>query len=134
MIVFDGGRLITPSEIIEEGILLVEHDRIRAVGPRDQVTVPAGVQRIEVSGRLVTPGFIDLHVHGGGGAQAIDGSPADVLRMAQFHAQHGTTSLLVTVAGSDAHLRAGIQAALEAQAIGAESQGATILGIHLEGP
>ncbi|MGH6901089.1 MAG: N-acetylglucosamine-6-phosphate deacetylase [Geminicoccaceae bacterium] len=83
--------------------------------------------------RFVLPGFIDLHVHGGGGADCMAGADA-VRRMARFHAGHGTTALLATtVTAPRPDLLAafrGIGAAMAAAADGA----ARILGVHLEGP
>lgn len=81
----------------------------------------------------IVPGFVDLHVHGGGGADCMEGADA-VRRMARFHAGHGTTALLATtVTAPAADLRralAGIAAAMAEPAAG----GAAVLGAHLEGP
>jgi N-acetylglucosamine-6-phosphate deacetylase len=98
----------------------------------------AAIQAIEPAvdapaDRFVLPGFIDLHVHGGGGADGMAGADA-VRRMAAFHAGHGTTALLATtVTAPRAELLsafAGIGAAMKAPGQGA----ARILGAHLEGP
>src|SRR5918993_4019394 len=82
--------------------------------------------------RFVVPGFVDLHVHGGHGADCMAGADA-VRRMARFHARHGTTSLLATtVTAPAADLRramAGI-----ADAMREPGPGARVLGTHLEGP
>jgi N-acetylglucosamine-6-phosphate deacetylase len=83
--------------------------------------------------RFVLPGFIDLHVHGGGGADCMAGAAA-VRSMARFHARHGTTSLLATTVTAPA---ADLHAALDG--IGAVVQErrpgeARVLGCHLEGP
>ncbi len=83
--------------------------------------------------RLLLPGFIDLHVHGGGGADVMEGEEAS-RRMAAFHARHGTTSLLATtVTAPPDDLRralAGIRRAMRTP----EAAAARILGVHLEGP
>ena len=83
--------------------------------------------------RLIVPGMIDLHVHGGAGADVMAGGEA-VRRMADFHARHGTTSLLATTvtAPADALRRAmhGIGAAMANHRPGS----ARLLGAHLEGP
>jgi len=81
--------------------------------------------------RFVLPGFIDLHVHGGGGADCMAGAEA-VRRMARFHAGHGTTALLATtVTAPRPDLLAAFRGIGDAMA-GAGA--ARILGIHLEGP
>lgn len=83
--------------------------------------------------RFILPGFVDLHVHGGGGADCMEGADS-VLRLARFHARHGTTALLATTvtAPVDDLRRAfgGINQAMSAPLDG----GARILGAHLEGP
>lgn len=98
----------------------------------------AAIQAIEPAAdapedRFVLPGFIDLHVHGGAGADAMTGADA-VRHMAQFHARHGTTALLATtVTAPRGELLAacrGIGAAIAKGSAG----GASVLGAHLEGP
>jgi N-acetylglucosamine-6-phosphate deacetylase len=83
--------------------------------------------------RFVLPGFVDLHVHGGDGADCMDGAAA-VRRMARFHARHGTTALLATtVTAPISDIRAafaGVGAAMAAHEPGT----ARVLGAHLEGP
>jgi N-acetylglucosamine-6-phosphate deacetylase len=83
--------------------------------------------------RYILPGFVDLHVHGGGGADVMEG-PAATRQMARFHAQHGTTGLLATTVTApaddiEAALR-GIGAVMDHPSLG-EAQ---VLGVHLEGP
>ena len=82
---------------------------------------------------LALPGFIDLHVHGGGGRDVMDGAGA-VDTVARTHARHGTTSLLATTMTAP---RADIERALVdvGRAMGARAEGgARVLGVHLEGP
>ncbi|MHC4876547.1 MAG: amidohydrolase family protein [Planctomycetota bacterium] len=61
-----GGRVVTMGKagIIDDGVILVESNRIKAVGPRDKVTIPKGTRVIDVKGQTVLPGFIDTHAHG----------------------------------------------------------------------
>ena len=82
---------------------------------------------------IVLPGFVDLHVHGGAGADAMDGGDA-IERIARLHARHGTTSLLATTVtaegGALRHALSGIGEAMRRRPAGA----ARVLGVHLEGP
>lgn len=114
------GLVVTPTGVVrgrvryEERILAVERDE----------SAPE---------RWVLPGFIDVHVHGGGGADTMDG-PEGVRALARFHARHGTTSILPTTitAPWEAMLGAlrGVREAME----GGAGDGAEVLGAHLEGP
>jgi N-acetylglucosamine-6-phosphate deacetylase len=102
------------------------------------------VQRIEGAGvdeaavresslPIVLPGFIDLHVHGGGGRDVMDGGDA-AARVAQCHAEHGTTSLLATTMTAPfADLETAFNA-LRAAGAGRAPRAARVLGVHLEGP
>ena len=66
VIAFTGGRVVTMKgdEVIEDGVVVVEGNRIKAVGRRSEVAVPAGAKRIDASGKTVLPGFVDAHWHG----------------------------------------------------------------------
>jgi len=74
-IAFTGGRVVTMNggEILEDGVVVVEANRITAVGRRDQVAIPRGAKTIDVTGKTVLPGFIDAHYHGafGGGDEIL---------------------------------------------------------------
>lgn len=78
----------------------------------------------------VVPGFVDMHVHGGGGASYTDGTdPEGIAGAAAFHLRHGTTTTLASlVTASPAELLAGVRALAEATRHG------TVAGVHLEGP
>ena len=88
---------------------------------------------IDATSHTLLPGFIDVHVHGAMGHDARDASPDGLRAMAKFFAQHGVTSFLATT-WTDSRQR--ITAALEniAELQGAQPDGSTILGAHLEGP
>ena len=65
---FVGGRVVTMrgggDEVIEDGVVIVEGNRIRAVGPRASVAIPSGARTVDVSGKTVLPGIVDAHWHG----------------------------------------------------------------------
>jgi len=69
-----GGRLVTMrgDEVIEDGVVVIEGDRIAAVGARGDVEVPAGAETLDVSGKTVIPGLVDVHWHGAHGAAEIE--------------------------------------------------------------
>ncbi len=72
-VAFTGGRVVTMNggEILEDGVVLVEGNRIKAVGRRGTVAVPSGAKTIDVAGKTVLPGLIDAHYHGGFGSDGI---------------------------------------------------------------
>ncbi len=131
-LLFQNAELLTPTRHIEQGWLLTNGDRIAALGSGDP---PDGLaaEVIDASGKTLLPGFIDVHVHGGAGAEAMDASPDALRTMAQFYAQHGVTAFLAT---TWTDTRARIQSALEtiATSVGQMPNGATLIGAHVEGP
>jgi imidazolonepropionase-like amidohydrolase/Tol biopolymer transport system component len=66
VVALTGGRVVTMNgdEVLEDGVVVVEGNRIKAVGRRGAVAVPSGARTIDVSGKTVLPGFIDAHYHG----------------------------------------------------------------------
>lgn len=118
-------RIVTPEGTIA-GEVVVRDGHIDAVHPRGD---GAG---IELGDQWLVPGLIDVHVHGGGGAQCNTSDPAEIAAVARFHARHGTTGLLATtVAAGLAELVAALEAIHRSTA---QAEGAAVLGAHLEGP
>ncbi len=66
LIALTGARLITMKgdEVIENGVVVVDGNRIAAIGPQKSVVIPAGAKRIDVSGKTIIPGMVDAHAHG----------------------------------------------------------------------
>jgi N-acetylglucosamine-6-phosphate deacetylase len=130
------GTVITPDSVFAGGWVAINGGVIIDVG--SETPPPKAAELIDVGERIVAPGFVDVHVHGGGGGQAAGADPdevaAGVLTMAAFHARHGTSCLLATtVSDTPDRLRTtviGIRRAMNAADVG----GAVIAGIHLEGP
>lgn len=71
LVALTGAKVVTMSNdaggIIEDGVVLVENNRIRAVGRRGELAIPAGAQTVDVTGKTIVPGFIDAHAHGAQG-------------------------------------------------------------------
>lgn len=125
------GRLITPYRLIENGTVLIDNGVIIAVEEGD-VPYQADVV-IDAWGNYVSPGFIDLHVHGGGGADFMDGSVDAFLQVAETHARYGTTSLVPTTLTSENEDLIETFRLYE-EANEKNINGAQFLGLHLEGP
>ncbi|HUZ61286.1 MAG TPA: N-acetylglucosamine-6-phosphate deacetylase [Hanamia sp.] len=124
-------RIITPHTIIENGSILVTGKKITAISERNIETENAIA--IDAKGKYVAPGFIDIHVHGGGGHDFMDGSENAFLKIAQLHARYGTTSMLPTTLTSSKEELLQTLAIYES-AHKKNINGAQFLGMHLEGP
>jgi len=125
------GRLITENGIIPNGTLWVKDQKIVAIGEYDGESMDW--EKIDAKGGYIAPGFIDIHVHGGGGYDFMDGSEESFLQIAALHARFGTTAMVPTTLTSD---KEGIlqTLALYEKADQKNKQGARFLGMHLEGP
>ena len=84
------GRVVTPSGVIDDGVVSVSGGRITSVSTSDTVH----------SGHWIVPGFVDIHVHGGGGYTFTTGDPEQARGAAAFHLRHGTTTLLASLVSS----------------------------------
>src|SRR5690606_27624164 len=95
-VVFNG-RVMAPGGDIEDGVVVIDGGRISFVGPaaawREGGGAAAAV-RIDAEGGWICPGFVDIHVHGGGGADVMDADPDALRTLARTHARYGTTSFL----------------------------------------
>jgi N-acetylglucosamine-6-phosphate deacetylase len=121
------GTVIQPHGLLENGAVLCEDGRIAAVG-RD---LDAPSSAVEVAGDVIAPGFVDIHVHGGDGADFMDGTPEAVATATRAHARHGTTTIFpTTTTGS----RDQLEAMLAACAGVSPGSGARVAGVHLYGP
>jgi N-acetylglucosamine-6-phosphate deacetylase len=130
-ILFRNARILTPYRIMEGSSLLVEDGRIawiRAGTPRVD-----GCLEVDAGGNYLSPGFIDLHTHGGGGHDFMDGTVEAFLGAAELHARHGTTSMLpTTLTSTVGELKKTFGVFREAKK--ANGAGSNLLGLHLEGP
>jgi N-acetylglucosamine-6-phosphate deacetylase len=124
-------KIITPHTIIENGSILISGKKIAAITERNIETEDATA--IDAKGNYAAPGFIDIHVHGGGGHDFMDGSETAFLEIAELHARYGTTSMLPTTLTSSKEELLHTLAICES-ANKKNTNGAQFLGMHLEGP
>jgi N-acetylglucosamine-6-phosphate deacetylase len=123
------GRAFIGGVVREPMSIVIRDEQIFSISER---LMPAG-DVIEVGG-VIVPGFIDMHVHGGDGADFMDATDEAVSRVASFHAEHGTTAMAATtLSGSREAIRDAV-AAIARVAQLRPTTGAEICGIHLEGP
>ena len=121
-------RLILSDRIVDRGWLLVADKLIQAIGQDVPPDVP---HRFDVDGSYVAPGFVDLHVHGGGGSDFLDATADAFLTAADFHLSGGTTAICPTAATTTYDH---FDSFLSAWASAKESCKARLLPVHLEGP
>ncbi|MFE7558987.1 N-acetylglucosamine-6-phosphate deacetylase [Kitasatospora sp. NPDC057500] len=118
-----GARLVLPGGVVEGDRLAVEGDRIAALGGS------ATPGDLDLTGYTVVPGFVDLHVHGGGGASYSSGIAEEALQVARTHLEHGTTTTVAsTVTGEIDDL------ARQASVLSELVEDGVLAGIHFEGP
>ncbi|MCC6925265.1 N-acetylglucosamine-6-phosphate deacetylase [Novosphingobium sp.] len=127
---FHGGPILQGERMAEGLALAVANGRITWIGP--VADAPAAARRVDLAGRMLLPGFIDVQVNGGGGVLFNDSQDTATLRtIVAAHARFGTTGLLPTLISDRIEVfDAGIQAVEAAIAAGVPG----VLGIHLEGP
>ncbi|MDO4331040.1 MAG: N-acetylglucosamine-6-phosphate deacetylase [Lachnospiraceae bacterium] len=130
-ILFKNARIITPTGIAP-GQLLTEGDRISQIAWNGTIEAE-DAQVVDVEERYLSPGFIDIHTHGAGNSDFMDGTLKDIYQACRTHMEHGTTSIAPTTITSTKeslfqYVELFNQVKLEHPGI------PTILGLHLEGP
>jgi N-acetylglucosamine-6-phosphate deacetylase len=131
-LLFTNGRLVLPSRLLA-GHLRIADGRIAAIagGPGPRPAPGAGI--IDLGGGYLAPGYVDLHVHGGAGAEFMDGTQEAFRAVCQAHARHGTTSLLPTsTAARYGRILDFLTLCRRFQA--EDTGGARVLGAHFYGP
>jgi N-acetylglucosamine-6-phosphate deacetylase len=131
--VLHSARLVTDGRIHHNAWVRFEGDLVAETGTGDgwraAVSGDPSVALVDADGAWLTPGFIDMHVHGGGGASFDDGGESIDTALA-LHQRHGTTRFVVSLVTASVDALAG-QAAMVAARMPADPR---ILGSHLEGP
>jgi len=132
-IVFVNATIITPFRIVHDECILVENGKITQLTGKDKMVTPSNAKIIDLNGLIITPGFIDLHVHGAVGRSFNAPDSATFNDISKFFLKHGTTLLLATLYLDEKrkflktirHLAQHLK----------QNQGESIIfGIHLEGP
>jgi N-acetylglucosamine-6-phosphate deacetylase len=136
--VFTARRLYTPVEEIQNPLLVAEDGLISEVSSRSAKEVPAEASLVDFGDAVLAPGFVDIHIHGGAGLDAMRASPSELPRLGRFLTTHGVTGYFPTTVAAplDATYSAlgRLADAIEADAANGHSVQARPLGIHLEGP
>ncbi|HZI23690.1 MAG TPA: N-acetylglucosamine-6-phosphate deacetylase [Chryseolinea sp.] len=125
------GKIITPQRIIPDGAIVITDDKISEVTAQ-RVEVSDAIE-IDAGGNFIAPGFIDIHVHGGGGFDFMDATENAFLKIAALHARYGTTAMLPTTLSSS---KDEILNTLRVYELANKKNlnGSQFLGMHLEGP
>jgi N-acetylglucosamine-6-phosphate deacetylase len=132
-IVLHNARLLTPFRSIPRGGVVAEEGRIREVFSGQPPALGQVGLRIDLQGSYLAPGFVEVHTHGAGGHDFMDGTPEAVLAACRTHLRHGTTSIYPsTLTSSEEELASRLENIRSA--MGVREGMPDILGVHLEGP
>ncbi|MEZ6032232.1 MAG: N-acetylglucosamine-6-phosphate deacetylase [Planctomycetaceae bacterium] len=129
------GTVVLPDRMMTGGMVCCDGSLITYVG--DRKSVPDDVQIVDANGGFIAPGFIDLHVHGGAGADFMDGTLDAVTTACAAHLRHGTTTIFpTTTTGSEQQIMDMIEACAAAKSTRLHKPGLipNIAGVHLYGP
>ncbi len=132
-LIIKNGKIIFPDRIEENLVIVCENGKIVDIVNQNETIFGDGQMVIDAQGKYVSSGFIDIHTHGGGGHDFMDGTVEAYLGAAEKHAQHGTTALLpTTLTSTTEELMKTFDTYREA--VKQNKKGAQFLGLHLEGP
>lgn len=125
------GKVITPNKILDNGTVLIEASKI--IDIKEGNIDVNDAECIDAKGQYISPGFIDIHIHGGGDCDFMDADVPSFLKIAETHAKYGTTAMLPTTLASN---RDELVKTLEVynEANRQNTKGAQFIGLHLEGP
>jgi len=131
------GRLLTPSEQIPKAVVLIDNGVVMASGPAYKTPVPAGARVTDFPNGVLAPGFVDIHIHGADGHDAMEPTPDALVAIERFLAGHGVTSYCPTTITAPLTLTLSVLGKLadwiESRSTQDEPR-AFPVGIHMEGP
>jgi N-acetylglucosamine-6-phosphate deacetylase len=131
------GRVLTPTAEITNAGILIREGVIEELGLREGMRLPVGAQEISATDKTAIPGFVDVHIHGAGGRDVMEGSADALASVTKTVARHGTTSMVATTvtASPDDTIRS-VEAIAHyiSQQHETDDTRAEVLGIHFEGP
>ena len=122
------GKILTPQGWLKEGSVILRDNKILEVTNCDLAVI--GAELVDVKGMYVVPGFIDIHVHGGGGRDFQEGTQDAFREAVKAHSLRGTTSIFPTLSSSTVPM---IERAVETCTRLMAEKDSPILGLHLEG-
>ena len=139
VLIFHGGTAILPNGLLEDAQVECRDGMITSITSGTVAScdnrLPNNAELIELRGGYIVPGFVDIHVHGAGGADFMDGTVDAVRTACRAHARHGTTTLFpTTTTGTSEEIMQMIAACSEAQSNWTAADGSAIGGVHLYGP
>jgi len=127
------GRVVLPSAVLDPGVVVCRDGRIASA--RRGTAAPPRTEVIDVGDGWIVPGFVDIHVHGGAGADYMDGDAEAVRTANRAHLSCGTTTIFpTTTTGSPAQVRRMLEACRTVRQTWTAADGARIGGVHLYGP
>jgi N-acetylglucosamine-6-phosphate deacetylase len=130
-------RAITPTAEITDAGILIRDGVIEAIGRRQEMSLPAGAQEITAIEQTAIPGFVDVHIHGAGGRDVMEGNDLAMTTVARTLARYGTTSFVATtVTASTDDICQSVEgiARFIANQHETDQARAEVLGVHFEGP
>ena len=129
MIFYKNAKVIFPDKI-RDCVVAVDNGKIADIC--ESFEKKEYDTTIDCKGLYLAPGFVDIHVHGGGNKSAMSEKSSDIVEMAEAHLKHGTTSIApTTLAAPVEQLKKVVSSIKKASE---ESKKANIIGVHLEGP
>lgn len=132
-LIIKNGKIIFPDLIIEDKALVCENGYIKQIKNFDEIDIKNSDEVIDAQQNYLSAGFVDIHTHGGGGHDFMDGTVEAYLGAAETHAKFGTTSILPTTLTSTTEELMETFAVYK-QAVKENAKGAKFIGLHLEGP